>query len=45
VFTDPDLLQWPEAWAATVSWNDVFAIEPNQLVEAIDGLVTDLKRI
>ena len=44
VFIDPDLLQWPEVWAAAGTWNDVFGIEPHQLVEASGGLVTDLKR-
>lgn len=44
VFIDPDLLQWPEVWAAAGTWNDVFAIEPDKLVEASDGIVTDLKR-
>ncbi len=44
VFIDPDLLQWPEVWAATGTWNDVFGIEPHKLLEASEGLVTDLKR-
>jgi len=44
VFIDPDLLQWPEVWAAAGTWNDVFGIEPHQLVDASDGLITDLKR-
>ncbi len=44
VFIDPDLLQWPEVWAAAGTWNDVFGIEPHRLVEASDGLVVDLKR-
>jgi prolyl-tRNA editing enzyme YbaK/EbsC (Cys-tRNA(Pro) deacylase) len=44
VFIDPDLLQWPEVWAAAGTWNDVFGIEPHQLVEASGGAVTDLKR-
>lgn len=29
VFIDPDLLQWPEVWAAG-TWNEVFGIEPHQ---------------
>jgi prolyl-tRNA editing enzyme YbaK/EbsC (Cys-tRNA(Pro) deacylase) len=45
VFIDPDLLQWPEVWAAAGTWNDVFGIEPHQLVEASGGAVTDLKRM
>ena len=44
VFIDPDLLAWPEVWAAAGTWNDVFAIEPHRLVEASAGIVTDLKR-
>ena len=44
VFIDPDLLTWPEVWAAAGTWNDVFGIEPHQLVEASGGLVVDLKR-
>lgn len=44
VFIDPDLLTWDEVWAAAGTWNDVFAIEPHRLVEASEGLVTDLKR-
>jgi prolyl-tRNA editing enzyme YbaK/EbsC (Cys-tRNA(Pro) deacylase) len=44
VFIDPDLLQYDEVWAAAGTWNDVFGIEPNKLVEASGGVVTDLKR-
>lgn len=44
VFIDPDLLQYDEVWAAAGTWHDVFGIEPHRLVEASDGLVTDLKR-
>jgi Cys-tRNA(Pro) deacylase len=44
IFIDPDLLQYDEVWAAAGTWHDVFAIEPHQLVEASEGLVTDLKR-
>jgi prolyl-tRNA editing enzyme YbaK/EbsC (Cys-tRNA(Pro) deacylase) len=44
VFIDPDLLHYDEVWAAASTWNDVFALEPRQLVEASEGLVTDLKR-
>jgi len=44
IFIDPDLLQYDEVWAAAGTWNDVFGIEPHQLVEASEGLVTDLKR-
>ena len=45
VFIAPDLLQWPEVWAAAGTWNDVFGIEPHRLVEASGGAVTDLKRV
>ena len=44
VFIDPDLLQWPEVWAAAGTWHDVFGIEPHELVEASGGAITDLKR-
>ena len=44
VFIDPDLLQSDEVWAAAGTWHDVFGIEPHKLVEASEGLVTDLKR-
>jgi len=41
VFIDPDLLQYPEVWAAAGTWHDVFGLEPHQLVAASNGLVTD----
>jgi Cys-tRNA(Pro) deacylase len=44
VFVDPDLLQYDEVWAAAGTWNDNFGAEPNKLVEASGGLLTDLKR-
>lgn len=44
VFIDADLLQYDEVWAAASTWHDVFGIEPHKLVEASEGLVTDLKR-
>jgi prolyl-tRNA editing enzyme YbaK/EbsC (Cys-tRNA(Pro) deacylase) len=44
IFIDPDLLQYDEVWAAAGTWYDVFGIEPHKLVEASEGLVTDLKR-
>jgi prolyl-tRNA editing enzyme YbaK/EbsC (Cys-tRNA(Pro) deacylase) len=43
-FIDPDLLQYDEVWAAAGTWHDVFGIEPHKLVEASEGLGTDLKR-
>jgi prolyl-tRNA editing enzyme YbaK/EbsC (Cys-tRNA(Pro) deacylase) len=44
IFIDPDLLQYDEVWAAAGTWNDVFGIEPQKLVEASSGALTDLKR-
>jgi prolyl-tRNA editing enzyme YbaK/EbsC (Cys-tRNA(Pro) deacylase) len=44
VFIDPDLLQYDEVWAAAGTWYDVFALAPDQLVEASGGLVTDLRK-
>ena len=45
IFIDPDLLQYDEVWAAAGTWNDNFAIEPNELVRVSGGVVTDLKRV
>jgi Cys-tRNA(Pro) deacylase len=44
IFVDPDLLVYPEVWAAAGTWNDVFAISPTDLVAACGGTVTDLRR-
>jgi prolyl-tRNA editing enzyme YbaK/EbsC (Cys-tRNA(Pro) deacylase) len=44
IFIDSDLLKYDEVWAAAGTWNDVFSIEPHQLVEASDGVVTNLRR-
>lgn len=44
IFIDPDLLQYDEVWAAAGTWNDNFAIAPNELVRISGGVVTDLKR-
>ncbi len=48
VFVDPDLLQYDGVndmvWAAAGTWNDNFAISPNELVRVSGGVVTDLKR-
>lgn len=44
VFIDPDLLQYGEVWAAAGTWNDVFAIAPDDLVRASGGTVTDLRK-
>jgi prolyl-tRNA editing enzyme YbaK/EbsC (Cys-tRNA(Pro) deacylase) len=44
VFVDPDLLQYDEVWAAAGTWNDVFGIAPQGLVEASGGALADLKR-
>ena len=43
-FLDEDLLGHDIVWAAAGTWHDVFGIEPHKLVEASEGLVTDLKR-
>jgi len=44
VFVDPDLLQYDEVWAAAGTWNDVFGIEPQELVRASGGVVVELRR-
>jgi prolyl-tRNA editing enzyme YbaK/EbsC (Cys-tRNA(Pro) deacylase) len=44
VFVDPDLLQHDVVWAAAGTWNDVFAISPDDLVRASGGTVTELRR-
>lgn len=44
VFIDPDLLQYDEVWAAAGTWHDVFGIEPHRLVEASQGIVTELRK-
>ena len=31
-------------WATAGTWNDVFGIEPQKLVAASGGVVTDLRR-
>ena len=44
VFVDPDFFQYDEVWAAAGTWNDNFAIAPNELVRVSGGVVIDLKR-
>ncbi len=44
IFVDPDLLQYDEVWAAAGTWNEVFGIAPDQLVDASGGVVIDLRR-
>ena len=44
IYTDRDLLQYDEVWAAAGTWNDVFPIAPSDLVRACGAVVTDLKR-
>lgn len=44
VFVDPDLLQYDEIWAAAGTWNDVFALTPDDLVRVSGGVVTELRR-
>jgi len=36
-------LQYEEVWAAVGTWADVFGIAPHKLVEASEGVITDLK--
>ena len=45
LFIDPDLLQYDEVWAAAGTWNDVFAIDPHDLVRVTGGTVIDLKKV
>jgi Cys-tRNA(Pro) deacylase len=44
VFVDEDLLAFDIVWAAAGTWNDVFALTPDDLVRASGGTVTDLRR-
>jgi Cys-tRNA(Pro) deacylase len=44
VFIDQDLLHYGVVWAAAGTWNDVFAIAPDDLVRASNGTVTELRR-
>ena len=44
IFIDSDLVQYDEVWAVAGTWNDNFAIAPNDLVRASGAVVTDLKR-
>ena len=44
VFIDPDLLDYDEVWAAAGTWTDVFGIEPHALVQASNGIITDLRK-
>ena len=44
IFIDPDLLQYDQVWAAAGTWHDVFAIDPQALVTASQGMVADLKK-
>lgn len=44
VFVDPDLLQYDVVWAAAGTWNDVFAIGPDDLVAASGGTVIELRK-
>lgn len=43
-FVDEDLLQHDVVWAAAGTWNHVFAIAPDALVEATGGEVAALAR-
>jgi prolyl-tRNA editing enzyme YbaK/EbsC (Cys-tRNA(Pro) deacylase) len=42
VYVDEDLLRWDEVWAAAGTWNDVFPIDPQELVRATGGTVVAL---
>lgn len=44
VFIDPDLLAFDVVWAAAGTWNDVFPIEPHELVRVSSGTVVELRR-
>ena len=44
IFVDPDLLQYEEVWAAAGTWNDVFSIDPRELIRVSGGVVVDLRR-
>ncbi len=44
VFIDPDLLGYPEVWAAAGTWYDVFAVDPHTLARVTNGVVVALKR-
>ncbi len=44
VFVDPDLLDYAAVWAAAGTWNDVFEIDPAELVRASEGTVVELKK-
>lgn len=43
-FVDPDLLQHDEVWAAAGTWNDVFPLDPHELVRAAGAEIVDLRR-
>jgi Cys-tRNA(Pro) deacylase len=44
VFVDEDLLAFDEVWAAAGTWNDVFALTPDDLVRASGGIVGALRK-
>jgi Cys-tRNA(Pro) deacylase len=44
VFVDEDLLAFDEVWAAAGTWNDVFALTPDELVRASGGTVGPLRK-
>jgi Cys-tRNA(Pro) deacylase len=44
VFVDEDLLAFDEVWAAAGTWNDVFALTPDELVRASGGTVGALRK-
>ncbi len=44
VFVDPDLLRYPEVWAAAGTPSAVFGVDPNHLVRAIGATTANLRR-
>ncbi len=44
VFADPDLLTYPEVWAAAGTWNDNFGSEPGALVAAAGAVLVELRK-
>ncbi|MEY3128108.1 MAG: hypothetical protein RIS06_664 [Actinomycetota bacterium] len=45
ILIDQALNDYDVVWAAAGTWNDNFAIAPNDLVRVSGGTVTDLKRV
>jgi hypothetical protein len=45
VFLDSDMMQYDFVWAAAGTWNDNFGADPNDIVLAIAGVISDRRRI